>query len=239
MDLGGILAGAMAGGGKAIQVNAQNQLEQQRQEALKKLDQEFRMDAITYEQDRSDQRSAAQALAEAQQAEADREAEMARLRAEGDQELRLLEREAELDAQYGAGSDRPAKVQEIEYLADNVFGGDLNMATRVAYGMKPMNYETARNLVLDHISENAADFNVGEEEIERRVQNLLESSRRSDPFGRARSGGSSQGNNSVFSFGRGSTLTTLPNGSVSTTPSAGTGTNLVDPNVLMSDPNSN
>lgn len=119
MDLGGILAGAMAGGGKAIQLNAQNQLEQQRKEALAKLERDFKMDAITYEQDRSDQRAASEARAESQQAAADREAEMARLRAEGDQELRLLELEAELESrnrgrsQEGVLKARDDEISEV------------------------------------------------------------------------------------------------------------------------------
>lgn len=39
--IGGLLAGAMAGGGKAVQQNAQNTLQARRQEALKRLDNEL------------------------------------------------------------------------------------------------------------------------------------------------------------------------------------------------------
>ena len=61
MDLGGILAGAMAGGGKALQFNAQNQLERQREEALAKLERNFARENLEYEYNRK---------AEIQQAEA-------------------------------------------------------------------------------------------------------------------------------------------------------------------------
>jgi len=97
MDLGGIIAGAMSGGGQAIRQNAQGQLEQQREEALQRLEQDFRMDVVDYEQNRADERSTAEAMAEARQAEAERRARMERLRAEQEGEQELARLEANLD----------------------------------------------------------------------------------------------------------------------------------------------
>jgi len=97
MDFGGIIAGAMAGGGQAIQQNAQEQLEQQRQEALQRLENEFNMGVVEYEQNRADQRSTAEAISEARQAEAERRARMERLRAEQEGEQELARLEANLD----------------------------------------------------------------------------------------------------------------------------------------------
>jgi len=67
MDFGGIIAGAMQGGGQALRQNAQGQLEQQRQEALQRLEQDFRMDVVDREQTRADQRAVAEAEAERNQ----------------------------------------------------------------------------------------------------------------------------------------------------------------------------
>ena len=127
MDLGGILAGAMAGGGKALQYNAQNQLERQREEALAKLERDFKMDAITYEQDRSDQRATAQAMADERQAAAERQAEEDLMRLEY-----RLERESagseDYDTVYGRAIDR----------ANREYDGQVEMAA------SPMNYGSDR-----------------------------------------------------------------------------------------------
>jgi len=77
MELGGIIAGALAGGGKAIQQNAQSQLKQQREEALQRLENEFAMGVAEYKQDRMDQRSAAEAAAEQAAAVQDAQLEIA------------------------------------------------------------------------------------------------------------------------------------------------------------------
>jgi len=103
MDFGGIIAGAMAGGGQAIQQNAQGQLEQQRTKALAELEQKFRMDTAEYKQDRADERSTAEAIAEAEQARIDRQAELDRIEAEGKQDRITAEVKANLD---GSSSGR-------------------------------------------------------------------------------------------------------------------------------------
>ena len=230
MDLGGILAGAMAGGGKALQFNAQNQLERQREEALAKLERDFKMDAITYEQDRKDQRSAAEALAEARQAKDDREAKMNRLRAEGEQERRLAELEAELDAQYGPGADRPAKVQEIEYLTENVTGGDREAAARIAYSRgDDFTPGDAYRLVVDSLENLGVRerSNLTQEDIRERAyrlyQELLQMDSEFDGGNSDRSprAGSASRSGGIFSFGGGNTLTRTPEGGVGVLPPPG------------------
>lgn len=89
MDLGGIIAGAMAGGGQAVQQNAQNTLEKQRQEALARLDQQFARDNLDYKYEREGE------IAE-QQAQADRENmilqnQIDRQNAVSDSQLRIAE----------------------------------------------------------------------------------------------------------------------------------------------------
>jgi len=230
MDLGGILAGAMAGGGKALQYNAQNQLERQRKEALAKLERDFKMDAITYEQDRKDKRSTAEALAEAQQAEADRKAEMNRIEAEGEQERRLAEFEAKLDAQYGPGGDRPAKVQEIEYLTENITGGDREAAARIAYGRgDDFTRADAYQLVVDSLENLGVRerSNLSQEDLRVRAESLYqELSRMDNEFGGGNSdqsprAGSASRSGGIFSFGDGSTLTRTPEGGVDVLPPPG------------------
>jgi len=76
MDLGGILAGAMAGGGKALQFNAQNQLERQRKEALAKLERDFARENLEYEYDRKADIQQAEAAADRQAAITDAQIEI-------------------------------------------------------------------------------------------------------------------------------------------------------------------
>jgi len=80
MDLGGIIAGAMAGGGQAIQQNAQSQLEQQRKEALAELEQRMARDNLDYKYDKESEIAAQEAEYEAaqqaQQARLDRQADI-------------------------------------------------------------------------------------------------------------------------------------------------------------------
>jgi len=117
MDFGGILAGAMAGGGKALQQNAQSQLEKQREQAL-----------IQLEQNRADQRAAATAQAEALQAERDRQAEedLVILKAEQDRKTANNERNSE------AYSNAYAEAQEM---TDSAFDGWTEIASGPTAGL--------------------------------------------------------------------------------------------------------
>ena len=197
MDFGGILAGAMAGGGKAIQQNAQSQLEKQRKQAL-----------IELEQKRADQRAAATAQADAAQAAIDRQAELDRIAAEGDQERKTRERQAELDNQYGAGSDRPAKVQEIEYLTREVTGGDQNLATQIAYRTSgDFSYGDAYELVSDSVERMSPSMrrDMTPEKVRERADALFQRVREMDSFGGA------QGNrpSGMMSLGSSSSMSTM------------------------------
>lgn len=218
MDFGGIIAGAMAGGGQALQQNAQNQLEQQRQQALQKMEQDFRMGVAEYEQDRADKRSTAEAIAAARQAEAERRARMERIAAEGEQERRTAEFEAELKQEYGiSGADRPAKVQEIEYLTRNVTGGDREMATRIAYRTEgDFSYGDAYQMVLDGLENNPRQrMNTTQEDIQRQAEDLYQRVMDMNSFGSGQSSRPQGSNQSgMFSFRNGNTLTRTPSGGV-------------------------
>ena len=94
--LGGLLAGAMVGGGQALQHNAQSRLEEKRAMALKQL-----------EQDALDARAARQQAFEAAQADAkfERDVALETLRAGNSEQL--AERKAELQAELDrAKADR-------------------------------------------------------------------------------------------------------------------------------------
>ena len=236
MDFGGIIAGAMAGGGQALQQNAQNQLEQQRQKALQKMEQDFRMDVVDYEQNRADQRSTAEAIAESRRSEAERQAEMARIRARGEQERRTAEREAELDQQYGTTGDTPAKVQEIEYLTRNVTGGDREMATRIAYRTEgDFSYGDAYQMVLDGLENNPRQrMNTTQEQVQQQAEDLYRRVLDMSSFGSGQSQqprNSRQGSDqsSMFSFRNGNTLTRTPSGGVGELPNP-----MTNPNVFQS-----
>ncbi|MEX0385881.1 hypothetical protein [Spiribacter onubensis] len=77
MSIGGILAGAMAGAGSAVQYNAQNQLKQQREEALAKLERDFKRDNLDYEYGLKKEVAAQEAFAEEAGAIRDAEIEIA------------------------------------------------------------------------------------------------------------------------------------------------------------------
>jgi len=67
MDFSGIIAGAMSGGGRALQKNALGDLEKQREEALMKLEQDMGIEAIDYEYGKEADIQRAEAEAEAAQ----------------------------------------------------------------------------------------------------------------------------------------------------------------------------
>jgi hypothetical protein len=211
MDFGGILAGAMAGGGKAIQQNAQSQLEKQRKQAL-----------IELEQKRADQRAAATAQADAAQAAIDRQAELDRIAAEGDQERKTRERQAELDNQYGPGEDSPAAVQEVNFLAQNVTGGDMQAAADIAYSRNDFTRADAYKLVVDGMEEMPITErrNMTEEKLRDKADALYEyfSQRNRGARGGSRRAGQQSDRGGIFSFGSGGTLTETPSGGLTTLP---------------------
>ena len=86
MDFGGIIAGAMAGGGKAIQQNAQGQLEQQREKALAQLEQKMQRQNLDYEYEKKGEIAKQNAAANAAQSELEfqREQKMAVLESQLD-----------------------------------------------------------------------------------------------------------------------------------------------------------
>jgi len=204
MDFGGILAGAMAGGGKAIQQNAQSQLEKQREQAL-----------IQLEQNRADQRAAATAQADAAQAAIDRQAEF-------ENEKALAEQQAQLDAQYGGGADTPAAVQEVNFLAQNVTGGDMQAAADIAYSRNDFTRADAYKLVVDGMEEMPITErrNMTEEKLRDKADALYEyfSQRNRGARGGNRRAGQPSDRGGIFSFGSGGTLTETPSGGLTALP---------------------
>ena len=115
MDFGGILAGAMAGGGKAIQQNAQSQLEKQRKQAL-----------IELEQNRADKRAAATAQAEAAQAAIDRQAELDQIEAEGAEDRKTAEAKNNITSSTEAYNNAYDQAQKM---TDSAFRGITDIAS--------------------------------------------------------------------------------------------------------------
>jgi len=126
MDLGGILAGAMAGGGKAIQLNAQNQLEQQRQEALARLERDFARENLDYEYGLKSEAAAAQAQADEAAAVRDARLDIATDAAKLANEQRITGGSVSFDDSYERAIKR----------ADNEYEGLVEIASN------PMNQAT-------------------------------------------------------------------------------------------------
>ena len=210
MDFGGLLAGAMAGGGKAIQENAQNQLEQQRQTALLDIERKYNRENLDYEYNLKGDIAQQEAAADAAQAAIDRQAQLERIAAEGNQERLTAAENARLEAEYGTGADTPAKVQEIEYLTDNVTGGDRNMATQIAYRTSgDFSYGDAYQLVSDSVENMSPSERrqMTPDEITNRADKLFQRVREMDSFG----GAPAREQSGVMGLGNNSSMSTLPN----------------------------
>jgi len=138
MDFGGILAGAMAGGGKAIQQNAQSQLEKQRKQAL-----------IELEQKRADQRAAATAQADAAQAAIDRQAELDRIEAEGSQERQTAAFENNLTGGSEVLNDAYDRAKSR---ADSQFDGAVDIASStIEFGGEGKNQPSYNSILADNL----------------------------------------------------------------------------------------
>ena len=219
MDFGGIIAGAMAGGGQAIQQNAQSQLEQQREKALAQLEQKMARQNLDYQADIN-----------AQQAETEQQYQMDAIEARGEQSRLTQEQQAKLTDQYGGGGDMPAKVREIAFLTQNVTGGDQERAAQIAYNRNSdFSRSDAYQMVVDSLENMGLSqrANMTEEDLLNRANALYENLSAFDAQG---NGGNRRATQSDrFSFQNGNTLTQTPSGGMAELPNP-----MADPSIFQS-----
>ena len=162
MDFGGIIAGAMAGGGQAIQQNAMGDLEEQRQKALTRLEQRMAQKSMDYEYGKKSEIATQNAKAAAEQQK--REAVMNRNAAIRDSQLNMAEEaqsqslKARLDTEGGESAlfndlyDRAAKRTNRDYK------GRVDIASNATYGSDVETPEYNR-LLADNLRREAAALN--------------------------------------------------------------------------------
>jgi len=109
MDFSGIIAGAMSGGGRALQKNALGDLEKQREEALMKLEQDMGMEAIDYEYGKKADIQKAEAEAEAAQSQSDRDFEVQKMILESELENGPGSSQERVDNAYERAMSRAEK----------------------------------------------------------------------------------------------------------------------------------
>lgn len=241
MALSGILAGAMAGGGQAIQQNAQNTLEKQREEALLRLDRDFKRENLDYEYGKKSEIQQAQAQADATQSALDRQAELDRIKARGEQERITAEREAQLTDEYDTAENKTANQRDFELLTSlrdadgNRIYSDSEATATVFNTDGGISYSDAMKLVSDqyesmNISDRRNLQNRLEEQgkslneyLDEQAVQLIERAKEVD-YGRSgrapRSSQSQQSNQGegIFSFANGNTLIRTPSGGVGEMP---------------------
>jgi len=190
MDFGGLLAGAMAGGGKAIQENAQNQLEQQRQTALLDIERKYNRENLDYEYNRKGDIAQQEAAADAAQAAIDRQAQLERIAAEGNQERLTEQTKAELD-----GSDINSMVSDAydraESRAKTGYQGDVEItSSALGFGREDQSDPVFRSYLASELRAEAEATNndAVRQQLSRQADALEPSSESSNQSGASGSG---------------------------------------------------
>ncbi|MAX33835.1 MAG: hypothetical protein CME72_12310 [Halomonadaceae bacterium] len=112
--LGAALAGAVGGGGKAVQWNAQSQIEQKRAEALKAIDNDYATDRADTKWQREKSLAAAQATQEERHRQEDRQWEVQDARLSHQRDIALQQ----IKDQGGSGRSAPSRIREADMLVE-------------------------------------------------------------------------------------------------------------------------